>query len=119
MKNYNLSNIKPFSYLKTDKKTQFKCNLTFLALYTQKTPSYYIQCFCIFASLVIFGLFNLWQLNVSLHYFDYLDVVARTDTNSRQTQMTNIPEKKEPIVLVVNRNLSENMQENNDYRLVM
>ena len=102
-------------------------NVHLLALHTQKTPSYYIQCFCIFAAFFIFGLFNLWQLTVGLHYFEYLDMVARTETattNSHQTGMTALSvlsEKREPIVLVVNRNPSDlgPPPKAGDYRLVL
>uniref|UniRef100_A0AC34QR11 Uncharacterized protein n=1 Tax=Panagrolaimus sp. JU765 TaxID=591449 RepID=A0AC34QR11_9BILA len=91
-------------------------NWAFDTLYTAKTTSYYVQCFCIFAALVIFGLFNLWQLVVSLHYFDYLDIVAKTETATTDSGATHITTMEKPIVLVVNRNPSE-MNSSGDYRL--
>uniref|UniRef100_A0A7E4VXV9 Uncharacterized protein n=1 Tax=Panagrellus redivivus TaxID=6233 RepID=A0A7E4VXV9_PANRE len=93
-------------------------NWAFDTLYTKKTVSYYVQCFCIFMGLIAFALFNLWQLSVAENYAEFLDVVQRTDrssSNSTRTAMTEI--KTEPVVLVVNRNPSD--MSARDYRMAL
>uniref|UniRef100_A0A914Y5A8 Uncharacterized protein n=1 Tax=Panagrolaimus superbus TaxID=310955 RepID=A0A914Y5A8_9BILA len=109
-------------------------NWAFDTLYTHKTPSYYIQCFCIFTSIIIFGSFNLWQLMVSQDFCNYVEMLARTEiatTKSQQTGVTSLDiihnEKQlNPVVLVVNRNSTDMIHNNSsstpsgqDYRLVL
>ncbi|KAI1728897.1 hypothetical protein DdX_01106 [Ditylenchus destructor] len=48
-------------------------NWAFDTLYTDKTPSYYLHCACIFAVLLTFFLFNLWQLRVSIGFRQFLE----------------------------------------------
>ncbi|KHN76380.1 hypothetical protein Tcan_06190 [Toxocara canis] len=72
-------------------------NWAFDTLYTQKTTSYYIQCAVIFASIVAFGLFNVWQLALSCSFKDYLQGISAETRNSTPSV------DKTSVSLVVNR----------------
>ncbi|CAI4225793.1 unnamed protein product [Auanema sp. JU1783] len=64
-------------------------NWAFNTLHTEKTPSYYMQCACIYLGLFVFLFFNIWQAVVS---FSYRNLLIRERAPSRQ-----------PTVLVVNK----------------
>ncbi|KAK0426172.1 hypothetical protein QR680_009570 [Steinernema hermaphroditum] len=70
-------------------------NWAFDTLHTEKTTSYYLQCAAIFASIVVFGVFNAWQARVALAFWRLLSLKA-----------AGAAEKASPIVVVVNGTLN-------------
>ncbi|KAI6178613.1 hypothetical protein M3Y98_00519600 [Aphelenchoides besseyi] len=50
-------------------------NWAFDTMYGSKNTSYYIKCACIMIGLIVFFLYNLWQLKVALNYYQHLQLV--------------------------------------------
>ena len=57
-------------------------------MHTTKTPSFYLSCFALFVALTAFMAFNVWQLNVSLRFQNYLGESLAGVSNSSATSIS-------------------------------
>uniref|UniRef100_A0A0N5AL39 Diguanylate cyclase n=1 Tax=Syphacia muris TaxID=451379 RepID=A0A0N5AL39_9BILA len=77
-------------------------NWAFDTQYTGKTPSYYIQSAVIFSSIVTFGLYNYWQLRLSIKYTRKLDEIL--SKNKKITPLTIVLNSEDGRHIVINSN---------------
>uniref|UniRef100_A0A914CBF4 Uncharacterized protein n=1 Tax=Acrobeloides nanus TaxID=290746 RepID=A0A914CBF4_9BILA len=88
-------------------------NWAFDTLHTGKTAAFYLSSAAIIGAIVVFGLFNLWQLQVALQYQEYLEGYIESSLSSLAPIHLDSKLKRDssdfgPTILMVNRN-SENM----------